>query len=311
MYATYLLPIKLNRMKIFYRAKFILVISILLSTSCSNKNNKTENNIIPTEKNINKLPEGAVLFEYDEKMLKLIFLEGRMNDSVNLKIFFDTGVWGLILPNKYKTIADGDEPITIQIDKWKYCYNTLRERDAFSEGHHMEQILGSNTAIIGWDFFRGKIIEISFRNKYIRELTKIKDLPSGYDSLSIKPQLGIPVKVVIQGKKINEYLLLDTGANGSITFNEDILQKYDLDLDRENKKATVRIEGKAEMLTHIVDTIYLGKSFVTNHNVAFAAKGVNKRSFSGLLGTKVLEKFDIILDLKNYVFYFKLISEEN
>ncbi len=90
-----------------------------------------------------------------------------------------------------------------------------------------------------------------------------------------------------------------------------IPKKNNRGLYTKKKKATVRVRGKTDVFTHIADTIYLGKSFVTNHNVAFAAEEIHRTSFSGLLGTKVLEKFDIILDLKNYVFYFKLISEEN
>lgn len=276
-----------------------------LLTCCGNKNK-------PVEKETKEL-QGVVAttpFEYDENRLKYIFLDGMLNDSIPMRLLFDTGWYTISFPYKYKEMVEGESPMTVKIGEWSKTYAPGWEnRDFFSENHPLPQVMGDDLAVIGWDFFDGKIVEISFRDKLIREYADARNLPTGYDSLKIHKDMnknGIPISVLVQGKKIEEYMTIDTGANGSMTFNSDIAPKYGLNMDTAANRLATRVEGKTDGGVLAVDSVYVGNSLVTKHNVAFVGKNAVKKPFSGLLGTRVLEKFDIILDLKNNVFYYKL-----
>lgn len=292
-------------MKTFQKITVTALSLAFILTICGNKNKPAERKIAE--------PQGVVAtypFEYDENRLKYIFMDAMVNDSIALRVFFDTGWPSITFPTQFTGMVESEAPITVQIGEWSKTYAAGWEnRDVFPAGHPFVKAMGDSMGIIGWNFFDDKIIEISFSDKQIREYADTDNLPAGYESLQMAKEtnmLGIPISVLMQGKKIEENLLFDTGANGSIMFNSDIAPNYDLNLNTAEEKSATRVDGQAKGGVLAVDSIYLGNALVTKQNVVFAREGMRKAPFSGLLGTRVLEKFDFILDLKNNVFYYKL-----
>ena len=283
------------------RKQTVLILSIaLIILSCGRKSNKTFVSI-----GSNRIPEDTVPFEYKHK---LIVFNGIYEDSIHLNFIFDTGWVGLSISDSLKS-HNGKENRQQSIKKVKignleYTWNDMYY---LASNHRLFTGFDKTHGAFDWKIFENKIIKISYYNKYISILDNINDLHD-YDSIKINKEndirLGIPITVDVQGKKIKEYVLLDTGFNGMIDFNDDITEKYDI------RNKTGR-EGKWGYPVK-ADTIRLGIYYLLGENrtVGFMKKNGGRRApFAGIIGNRILENFDVILDLKNYYLYLKPIEE--
>lgn len=281
---------------------FLFFLCILLG--CSNKPNQTENTPLA-----DTIPEGAITFEYDSKMLKMIILKGTLNDSIDVNYVFDTGWTGISIsdslkPNNVKA-SYLQEPTQIEIHDWTHTYNAI---EYFKENHPFTNVYGSNFGIIDWSIFEDKIIEISYRYKYIRELPNTHNLQD-YDPIKIRrtnTRLVVPVTAYYKDKTINDSVIIDTGSNSVLHFSNNIASKYDITIDEAVKigKSTMA-NGQVKGFSVTADTIKVGKSFVTNQPLGFGERNYKY----GLLGNRFLENFDVILDLKNYCLYLKPLNK--
>jgi len=159
------------------------------------------------------IPEGAVPFEYEYKLKKLILIPGTLNDSISLKYFFETGIGRMVFSDSLasdferKEVKNGfskvQKTMKVRIGGLERAYGDSVDAEYFDKNNVAFRFIGA-AGVISWKFFDKKIIEISFSKQYIRELSSTKNL-SGYDSVKIEIQngfLGIPVAVSVQGKKI-------------------------------------------------------------------------------------------------------------
>lgn len=270
--------------------------------SCNSNRNPTENLQVS-----DTIPEGAITFDYK---YHLINLKAIYEDSIPMNFIFDTGWVGLSISDSLKPENDktGRKRFTkkVKVNNIEHTWDNM-----YYLGNH-GMYIGFNKmhGIFDWKIFEGKIIKISYRYKYISILDNTDSL-NDYDSIKIirkyDIRLGIPVTVNVQGKRIKEYVLLDTGFNGRIDFNDNITEKYEI------KNETGK-EGERGFPAK-VDSIGLGKYYLVedNQTIVFMKKGgfdklISKGfhyGFDGLLGNRVLENFDIVLDLKNYYLYLK------
>ena len=126
--------------------------------------------------------------------------------------------------------------------------------------------------------------------------------------------LGIPVVVSVQGKKIKAFITIDTGSNAGISFSNSIVSKYGIKSSDAFFETALRSDGFQKSFAIKSDTIQVGDFFLTEKTlkgknfVSFAMNKQREYPFSGLLGTALLEHFDIVLDLRNYCIYLKLIN---
>lgn len=275
-----------------------LFLFILVSISCSNKPDNKVAAIVN-----DSIPEGAIPFEYDSKMLKLIILKGKINDSIAINLMFDTGgASGLFISDSLKSIV-GDS-CKLQIGKY-----SNQESISVIRNKNILRNLGSHGGIINWRFFEGKILRISFQNKFIQvydNLTNVKD----YDRIKIKKYQGfnfliLPVKIHLQGKIITEDLLFDTGSNSGVFLDNRLINKYGLKIDSALNGNTSMEKGTLNVFSLNIDSVGLDKYYVNEKNAIFSSFFKNHSLFFGFLGTRILENFDIILDLKNFVLYLK------
>lgn len=260
------------------------------------------------------IPEGAIPFEYDFKMKRQIIIPGTLNDSIPMKYWFETGaripIFSDSLNFKKKDLSLYEErvysPMKIRIGNWERTYGDTinpayyvnKNHQRVSGIHLLFEWYGNNSAVITWQFFKNKIIEISFSNLYIREIDDFTDF-SEFEGIKLENEnnfLGIPVVIFTQGKEIKEILTFDTGFNGGITLNRNLKTKYNLETDYLK-----------------VDTLKIGNDYLMNNiSFGFPSKKIkHKFPFSGLMGTKILENFDMVLDLKNYYLYLKPVEKSN
>jgi len=276
--------------------KLSIVIPILLILlSCNNQPAKTTK-----AKLTDSIPEGTVPFEFDFKMNRMILIPGTLNDSIRLKYLFETGSLMMrfsdILASDFERIelengfGKVQKTMKVRIGGWERTYGDTVEARYFDKNNHIIGYLGANVAMIPWQFFDQKIIEISFSKQYIRELPGTRDLP-GYDSVKMEMKngfLGIPVAVSVQGKKIREFVTIDTGTNGTISFNNSVVSKYGIKSDSAFFEKALRTDGFQKSFAIKSDTIQVGKFSLTRKRfVSFALKKQTENPFSGLLGTGI------------------------
>lgn len=275
-----------------------LFLFILVSTSCSNKPDNKVSAIVN-----DSIPEGAIPFEYDSKMLKLIILKGTINDSIAINLMFDTGgASGLFISNELKKLVGDSCKLQIGNYSNQESINVIRNKDILRN-------LGSNGGIINWRFFEGKTLRISFHNKFI----KVYDNPTNtkdYNRIKIKKYQGfnfliLPVTICLQGKTISEDLLFDTGSNSGVFLDNRLINKYGLKIDSALNGNTSMEKGTLNVFSLNIDSVGLDKYYVNEKNAIFSSYFKNHSLFFGFLGTRILENFDIILDLKNFVLYLK------
>lgn len=274
--------------------------------------------------NQNDSTSQSVSFEFDSKMERVIILEAKINDSIRSRMIFDTGWSGIFVPRRFlssnivekmsKEKNAANTPIKVHIaDKWEYSYPKDRTA-AFDTTHIFNTVFGENVSISDWKVFENRIIEISFKNKYLRELADFDGddfLVLGYDSVKLKREddvrLGVPVTIGIQGKEVTEYLLLDTGSNGVISYNSDVAPSNGINLEQPIYEGASRTSvGNVRSVSLAIDFLSIGKYRLDNMEaVSFYREGQRKAPFSGLLGTSALMNYKIILDLKDFYIYIK------
>jgi hypothetical protein len=292
---------KMNCMKNCKLITFLLCLSALLS--CSAKSVDSTKTALT-----DSIPEGAVPFEYDFKREKAILISGILNDSIPLRFLLETGMsmgfsdsLASDFEKKNSNYYSVRKPMTVQIGKWKQVYGDSIDAFYIDKNFFIFNWLGVN-ATLPWKFFDKKIIEISFSRQYLRELSNIKD-SSDYDSVKIEIKddfLVIPVVVTLQGKEIKEFLVFDTGCSTDVVFGSNIASKYNIKSDSAHfGKANF---GNKNFFSLPLDTIKIGKTFLTQEH-SYAAFKLEEEV--NLIGTRVWENFDLILDLKNYYLYLK------
>lgn len=288
---------------------FVFLFSVLLS--CNAKSSEEANGTLN-----GSIPEEAIPFEYDFKLKKAILIPGTLNDSIPLRYWLETGSemgfsdsldsWKKETSKIYYNV---ERPMLVQIGQWKHIYGDSIIAYFFDKNNFIFKWLGYDIALLPWKFFDKKIVEISFSRQYIRELSDTKNL-SGYDSVKMKIQgrfLTIPIVVKTQGKRIVEFVSIDTGYNGDVSFGNNIVSKYNIKSDSAYFGKSQNIDRLTAGFSFPIDTIQVGKNFVTDgHHVSFS---LNKSSSFALIGNKFFENFDIVLDLKDYCLYLKPIEK--
>jgi len=270
-------------------------------------------NHIPVD-SIVQLPENAVPFSIYRGN---IILDGVLNDSVPIKALFDTGAWGIAVPDKYKT---SKEP---QSDAWP-----PKDREYFEVGEWGQSVIATYTTgqsqflqwfkgecvLLGWDFFDGRILEISYRDRYIRilEQEELENL-SGYEHVRFTERgkrLLIPATATVQDKKIEGHYWIDTGLNGTLFFTCNIPAQYNLDISTARTGRAKGIDRKASALNVLpADTVRIGNSFVTRREALFTGGawsvfGENDM-YIGLIGNQFFHDFSVIFDFRENKLYLK------
>jgi hypothetical protein len=172
------------------------------------------------------------------------------------------------------------------------------------------QAIGNNTAIIGKDFFKGKIIEVSLAHRYLREVENLDAVKDNYSKIKLQKalHLNLPINTLyIQGKEINAFLIFDTGSDGTIYLNYLIGVEHGLDLSNILPTKAIMANGKlAEKSGVTMDSILLNNQYMINKEYPIVfMKYPNPDAMIGGIGCGILDDFTFILDQVNYDLYLK------
>ena len=286
--------------------KYILLLMpiFLFFVLCQNGNKKAETaQVFPSD----TIP---MQFSHQFPTYCLPILDGIVNDSLHFKVFFDTGSWGssFSISDSFKNLFNSDSAF-VQIGRFK------KQMDIFyyRSNERIFDIVGKNTILVGWHFFENKIIGFDFKNQHIFLYEGLPDV-TAYSKTKIilsrdsvyNSALLIPTQVVIQGKALQDTFNIDTGCNSYMVLSAKHIKE--LGIDKTNAyygKSTVS-GGLRPGFSLPADTIKIGDLYVANQNMPISFSNYNGK---GLLGTRTMENFIVVLDLINYNLYLKKIDK--
>lgn len=254
-----------------------------------------------------------------------IYLPATVCDTVQGEFVFDTGAADLYLDSlfharhlsgtmpagkgmiggvggKMQAIRILMEPITFTLPSGSYRWPNI------TPVLHLKEILGRRAdGIVGLNFFKGKYLAINYPKGRF-EVTDTLDT-AGYRRIPLLSQnnkLFIPASISVAGKTIKGTFLLDTGSGGSVDLTSGTARKYALQ-DAEIEKAAYRntsggVGGEAHHVNCIAQEIALDTFRLKDVRISYSrdkAGSLASEKYDGLVGSRVLERFDVILDLKD------------
>ncbi|MBF0649826.1 aspartyl protease family protein [Dysgonomonas sp. GY75] len=256
------------------------------------------------------IPKGAIPFH---SFKNNVILDGFINDSVPMKALLDIGAWGLAVPEYLRADKEAgkkSERIRFNVGDW----TKTMDATFMSPGSQFLHWYGEDCVLLGWDFFNRRILEISYKDQYIRELKPIElDSLKGYDCIKFQNRgrrLLIPTTVTIGGKIIEGNCWIDTGLNGTLFFAHNVLSKYGLDTGKTNEGRAKNLDSNRTKVNIMsADTINVGNSMLTGKDVIFTDSEwfVFKENdmYIGLLGNQFFRYFSVIFDFRKNNLYLK------
>ena len=287
----------------------------------------------PVQKTITKtefqLPSGAIPIIYR----KHIYIEGIVDKAKSVFVF-DTGADNLYIDslffgdNKFaydKIVVAflpgvGSKPqktkLILDTVSFQFANNNYRTSNVPILG--LKNILGDFAdGILGRNYFNVKILEINYNYQYMKIHDSINvAITNGYTKIrceNVNNRLYVPIKLNINDSlEIIGKCTLDLGSGGSISLTSPTAKQFDLG-NNVNKKRNYYskyggVGGETSRNDFIAKSLFIGdyelNDFVMDYSEdKYGALSSNKNL--GLLGNRILEKFDIIIDFRNSILYLK------
>lgn len=265
----------------------------------------------------------------------LILLDVNINDNTEASTFiFDTGATsdlldsttanklGLKANHKQAVLGAGgaksydiilNQKLTLQnkieIDNTHLVLTDLTKlKDVFERNFD---------GIIGYSLLKKYITKIDYENQKILLYDKIKNVDTiGYKAIPFEFGNGIPIPqfdisiTLRNGESYTDKILFDSGAGLTLLINTPYNEKYKL-----NKKAGKSLISKSENLhgesiseNIAIESMNLGGYELNEMVVSIAhdKNGVSSyENYLGILGAKVISRFNIVLDYSSSTLYLK------
>ncbi len=255
-------------------------------------------------------------------------------DSVSCNFVFDTGATNLYIDSSfyasssfnYQNVFDAyipgvgikqqkikviDESVKFRFNK--YLYTTEKVPVIV-----LKPILGDFAdGIIGLQYFNRSVMEINYVKEYIRISDNIDSVnTSGYSKIELvndNNRLFIPLKVNINNAiSIEGEYMLDFGSGNSVSITSPTAKNYRLQ-NSINKKIGYHtkyggIGGESSSYDFMAKSVEIGGFTLNDVTMDFSTDKRGAMATSrhhGLIGNKVLEQFDIIIDFNNNFLYIK------
>lgn len=292
-------------------------ITLLILTALIACSSKPAGNTADTT--TDSIPVGAISFENKINTGTLILIPGTLNDTIPVRCYFETGWSPMTFSDSLASSFELNQkagkpdevlkPMKVQIGTCEQTYGKSNravylKKDFFKD-------MGNDVVMTPWTFFDKKIIEISQSKHYFRELPDVINL-SGYDVVKMEVEGGflkIPVVVSVQGEKIKEFVVIDTGSGSGIKFISSIASKYGIKQDSSTLLGGAQIgvsDSPNTFMRISVDTVKVGNSYLTDgQEVHIFLNEVSVFPCSGIIGLGFFKNFDMVFDFVSYNLYLK------
>jgi len=276
-----------------------------------------------------QIPSGAFPIIYR----KHLYIGGLTN-NVKSVFVFDTGADNLYFDSlffsqnkfSYKNIAVALLPgVGSKPQKIKLILDTVNFHFSGNEYNTnrvpvlgLKGILGDIAdGILGGNYFSGKVLEINYQHKYMKIYDSIDAaLTNGYSKIvceNVNDRLYIPLKLKINDSLVIEgKFALDLGSGGSVSLTSPVAKQFALGQKIEQKIKYYTnyggVGGKTSRYDFRAESLLIG-DFELNDIVMDYSEDKNgalstTKNF-GLLGNVILERFDLLIDFKNFFLYIK------
>lgn len=265
----------------------------------------------------------------------LIFLKVNINDNTEASTFiFDTGATTDLLDsttaNKLGLKSNHKQDASGAGGKKSYNFIlnqklTLQNKIEIDSTHLLltdltklnDRLEGKFDGIIGYSLLKKYITKIDYENQKILLYNKIDNIDTkGYKTINFKFENGIPIPqfdisiTLRNGERYTGKILFDTGAGLTLLINTPYNEENKL-----SEKAGKSLVSKSENLHGesisediAIKSMNLG-GYQLNEMVVSIANDKNGVSsyenYLGILGAKVISKFNIVLDYSTSTLYLK------
>lgn len=263
-----------------------------------------------------------------------IYLKGKLNDAAVSNFVFDTGAHVLYVDSCYYAesgltfeklgnaqlpgAGTGVQSAKVILDELSYTFSENTYKPKYGVLFHLRPILGDFAdGIIGKDYFENQCIEINYKEKYIRKYAASSELDltdfAKIQGKAIGEKIAFPITLKVTDDIIfTDYFLLDVGSGGTINLNSPIAQKYNLNDEIKQKvnfyTTQGGVGGSSESYTFILPELTIGGYTFKNIEADYSLNktgALSSTKHAGLLGNEILERFTVIVDLKNSILYLK------
>ncbi len=256
---------------------------------------------------------------------KQIIIKGSINNSPKIDFCFDLGarvayVIGKNFDKPNKLVLDGlmeDESVTGLSTEKTSSNNTLQLGNLNISNMPICYIdeagfLENGGALVGFNVFQNKILEIDFDNKRLIIHNKLPEKINAYSQMEFKQTTGglyVPVTISNGKKIITGWYFFDTGADNALTFDSRFAKKEDL----YNTMAVIGKAGIASSENRVVEaeilevpTVSIAGFTVENVPALLANESNAESAFEdGVFGIGLQSRFNFIIDYPNSKMYLK------
>ena len=165
-------------------------------------------------------------------------------------------------------------------------------------------------------------LEINFEHNFLKHYTDGHPQLEGYERLTIRYQdhrILVQAEVLVGGKNIQGWFLMDTGAGSSVSFSANSVQQYMLESlpgKRYIKDMTqFGIGDKAQEAITVMQSqrIVIGTDTTSNEVISYLPDGTGafgNMNYIGIIGNGMLSKFNLIIDIVHSALYLKRFKED-
>ncbi|WP_436515628.1 aspartyl protease family protein [Ekhidna sp. To15] len=281
------------------------------------------------------LPEGAIPIVYRSH----IYISGSA-DGVKGNFVFDTGADNLYYDTSFFSAHDfhyenliettlggagnSSQNVIVIMDTVSFAIGEDIYRTSIVPVLRLKPILGDfPEGIIGLDYFSDGVLEINYIKQYIKyydsiqqiditDYTKI-ELERANNRLYIPIQVWINDSIQVQGKSI-----LDLGSGSSLSLSSSVAEKYQLSKNITKKVGYFNqyygVGGASSSYDFRANAIQISNFTLKNVSMNYSLDTLGAMASDdrlGLLGNKILERFDIFLDFSKNELYLKPNSNFN
>lgn len=169
--------------------------------------------------------------------------------------------------------------------------------------------------IIGYSLLSKFVTKMDYENEELVLYNSINDIDlEGYEKISIDMHSGaipvVPITFQLKGKTYSGKVLFDSGAGLSLSVNTPFVNKHKL-TTKADKKVIRKSENLGSTSTSekiAIESIKLGSFTFKDLTILLSddKSGVSSyKGYLGILGAKVIQRFNIILDYKKQNLYIK------
>jgi len=241
-----------------------------------------------------------------------IFVKAVFNEIDTLNLNFDTGTTELVLTN---------EVLKNKLKSTPKLYNTLYNLKIGSTNYKTKvydaELAGHGTeGRFGWDFFKGKVVELNYDNQTMiihSEIPKQITVNSKFATLKMefwKDLFLVSSEIKENGIANKELFLFDTGFDRTVMLDNDLLREGNFPTNKMKIIKKVIMKGaqgnEIPIVTSNLKIFKIGKYKLKNIPVQIttAQKPLRDKNVH-ILGNEILKRFNIFLDFQRNVVYLK------